>query len=563
MKNLSLILGVVFSSVVFAENRLKSEGFVDADFNRKAESPRVIVTVKTGFHINEKAPNKLFLQSGKPQAPSVQEKQKLVFDVDKGLTKFKGILRASIYVCDDALTVCENRQWSWDMGGKPVVGRGVRDGAEPPSLGKPKKEHGFYVDDLVVAKEECQKTKKPLLAEFSARWCPGCMRLEREVWSHPEMKKTLSKFVKVKLDADRFANKALMDQYGIRGIPATLILTCEGEELERFVDYQDRPAWKKSLEPFMKGKNVVTKSELVAKFEAGDPQAALILAERAAFSAQYDEALKYFAKVPDFESHLEYWWAAAGSLSEQQEKKPSSETKKALLRILDGALQRFPNRPSSLNWRAQRAELQDPQSEEGRKTLNELIVFCDELISDKAKMKDFIQSEFAGDYAGIETLKVYQAKAEAFEALGEKEKALQAWKDGVREWDRLGLKDEPSGQFFRFLTILKKAGEKERVNKFFETNLSKKPSDGELNRRYAKFLFDEGQFEKASQHAFRSVESSYDQNEIFAATLYAKALQKLGQKREARQFLLKYQTRADLPAHQKEEIEGLLAQTKE
>lgn len=565
MKKALSALMLMFSVVAVAQLVYKSEGSVEASFDRDLSPARVRIEVKKGFHINDKAPIRVEIGDEKYLKPQTLEAQRVIVELDSKAIRSRGILRASVFVCDDALTVCEKRVWSWDLQGKPVVGRGVKSDARPEEKPKPasvKKENGFYLDSFEKGQKECARTKKPLLVEFSARWCPGCMRLEKEVWLNPEMQKTLRKFVKVKMDADRFANKPWMEKYGIGGIPATLVLNCEGIEIDRFIDFQPRPVLQQALGLIAKTKHPLTRDQLETRFKAGDAEAALSLALRSALSMKNAQAMEYFAMVPKSESHLEYWWAHIGVLTELQGKTPSDENRKKLQKALDAGVLAFGETPSSLDWRQQLADLQGVRTSAGRETLRSLIQVCDGLIKDEFKMRTFNSAEFAGDYQGIEPLKVYQAKAEALELLEQKDEAKRAWADAVAEGGKLAIKDEPSGPFYRFLAILKKAGEKERVTRFFESSLAKDPESGELNRRYAKFLFDQGQFQQAATRALKSVNASYDQNEIFAAELYAKALKQLGQSKEAREFLLKYEARTDLPQGSRAEITELLTTIK-
>ncbi len=561
-------LAVFLFVPVCAFAKFKSEGAVDAQFESHSTSTQVSVHVKKGFHINEKAPNHLILPDAKSLPPTISEPQMLVFSIDPKTRAQKGNLEASIYVCDDANTVCENRTWSWETPGlnaSPNSGSNVKIGSGTGSEQKIMSsttqkliKDGFYLDDFERGLKECKKSKKPILVDFSARWCPGCMRLDKEVWPRPEMKKTLQQFIKVKLDADRFANKALMDKYQVGGIPAMLILNCAGEEMERFVDFQEARSLKKNLENFLSSKNPLTKQELTAKAKAGDEKSATALAQRAANSYKFSEALTYYALVKEPQADLYYWQAQVGEQTELNSKTLTDESKKKLTQTLQDALTRFPQTMSSLDWSQQLAELQTPKTDAGRVTLQSLVAKCDALINDKAKMKTFITSEFSGDYQGIESLKVYEARAEALESLDQKEEVQKAWKAAVAEGNRLQIKDEAYGPYFRFLGILNKAGEKDRIKNFYETQLVRAPKDGELNRRYARFLFEQGQYDESARRALLAIADSYDRNEIFAASVYVKSLNKLRQQEKARQFLRSYEARTDLPESSREELAKIL-----
>ena len=544
----------------------KSEGAVEAQFKKTGKSRQVLVNVGPGFHINEKAPNKLVIEPGHK---SIDPKQKfphnLVFDLPA--LKSGSTVEVSAYVCDDALTVCETRAFAWSDEGSSIELKDLKElqakmiqekSSMPEGKTSVVVKHGFYQDSLETAMKECEATKKPVMLLFSARWCPGCQRLEKEVWSAGDPRKVLKKFSKVKLDADKFVNQAAMEKYGVRGIPTTLILNCQGEELTRYIDYQPKETLFKSLEAFLAQKNPATASQLMARAEKGDAEAARTLAKRFAQSYSNDNAMKWYAKVPDREKDLEYWQALVGQLSAESEKSSDLTVKTKLKEALAGAIKNFAETPSTLDWRSQLADLQGSETPEGQKTLQDLVDLCNSLMIAPERMQKFNQAEDPGDYRGIESLKVYEAKAEALASLKKTEEEKAAWKAGVSEGARLGLKDDGTGQFLRFLPILKKAGEVDRVTKFFETGLKRSPGDPELSRRYAQFLFEQKQYQKASEYALASIDKSYDRNEIYAAKVYAKSLNKMGQKSQAKDFLLKYQARPDLSASSRSDIEAAL-----
>lgn len=535
---------------------LKSEGAVEA----RMSNHQVEITVRKGFHINDKAPNKVtLLPKGGAVKASVTESRRLVFKLPKLAAKDQ--VKVSAYVCDDALTVCEPRDWTWDSKGQATEA-GARLAEARPKTGPVRVKHGFYIDSFASAEKDCRARKQPILLLFSARWCPGCMRMEKENWDNPAMKGVLAKFAKVKLDSDRFENSLTMKKYEVAAIPTLLILNCDGEEIERFVDYQPPAPFKTALERVAVAKDLPTHAELAKRAESGDGTAAIILGKRAALTFATEEALKWYALAPAREAELEYWWVAVEDASSKAESAPSDAAKGNFIETLAKAIAKFPETPSSLDWRLRLAELQGADSKEAAKTLASLVQLCEGLIQDPARMEKFNKAEFAGDYAGIESLKVYQAKAEVLAALKKDDEAMRVWKAAVAEGGRLGIRDEPNGPFFRFLPILKQAHEKERITAFFERHLKKHPRDPELLRRYAKFLQEQGEFRRSAELALKSIAGSYDRNEVFAATVYAVSLAKSGDVAEAKRFLLKYQARKDLSASSREEIEAALAKLK-
>ena len=82
--------------------------------------------------------------------------------------------------------------------------------------------------DLGRARAEAHALGRPLWIQFTGPWCHNCTRMDRETFPQPTIG-TLARefFVPLKLQSDVFENLAL--QYGLTGIPATVLVKPTGE----------------------------------------------------------------------------------------------------------------------------------------------------------------------------------------------------------------------------------------------------------------------------------------------------------------------------------------------
>ena len=90
--------------------------------------------------------------------------------------------------------------------------------------------------------KEAHEKNLPVLVDVYTDWCGWCKRMDRDVYSQPEVRDYLSrKFVTVKLDAEAsdparyedqdYTARTLASHFGITGYPTTIFLRASGDHL--------------------------------------------------------------------------------------------------------------------------------------------------------------------------------------------------------------------------------------------------------------------------------------------------------------------------------------------
>lgn len=101
-----------------------------------------------------------------------------------------------------------------------------------------------WLTDFEAAKAKAAAENKSLLLDFTGSdWCGWCIKLDKEVFSQDAFKEYAdNSLVLVELDFPRgkdqspelkAQNEALAEKYGIRGYPTILLLSPEGELIEK------------------------------------------------------------------------------------------------------------------------------------------------------------------------------------------------------------------------------------------------------------------------------------------------------------------------------------------
>ena len=74
-------------------------------------------------------------------------------------------------------------------------------------------------------------TDKKVLAALSAIWCPTCRRLDKKIFSHPEVQSRIAQsYVFARIEFESEEGQAFKERYDVRSFPTLLVLDAQGSK---------------------------------------------------------------------------------------------------------------------------------------------------------------------------------------------------------------------------------------------------------------------------------------------------------------------------------------------
>jgi len=97
------------------------------------------------------------------------------------------------------------------------------------------------------ALELAKQNNKYVLTDMSAIWCPSCRKLDKQVFSNPDVKSVIEEhYIFSRVEYESADGKTFMKKYGIKGFPTVLVIDGDGKkhfvvpptyDPELFIDY--------------------------------------------------------------------------------------------------------------------------------------------------------------------------------------------------------------------------------------------------------------------------------------------------------------------------------------
>lgn len=521
------------------------------------------VGVDPGFHLNVESPTFLKTFDGKKYEPVSKAAKEIVFQTNEAV----GPAMVSFYVCDDSKTVCENHEMQVTLlaakafpkkevaAQSKVKSESPKSSAQVPSqnptqassqvkpdlpkkaentkiVGIPKNENGFIINNYTFALKQAKATGKWLFIDFSASWCPPCLRFDHEVFNKKDFQKISKKYVLLQLDVDKEENYAILEKYKVRAFPTLVMVDGKEDELARFLDYRDLSTLLAELKQLDK-KRPEGIAKIKTKAEAGDKLASLQYAQHLFLSLQYEDAVRWFEKAES--SVREYHQAKVSSLEEKSEDSP--EAKKAYEEALRAAIGKFPDSFYAIDWRVALAKSLGESSPDFGNFLDDAKKSVDLFLEEPTKLQSAKKAGELLELADLAVPELWAYRAEILRLKSKKEEADQAWQKAIDETLKLTPSEKEPTKVIYLTAYMKEIKPLADIEPWFEKLQAAYPTEFTYVFRHAKLLFDNKIYERALEKAQKAFDLSYGSNRFTAGILLAKTQAELKKPEDAKKIL--------------------------
>ncbi len=501
MNKLFVVLGLIFSTHAFAEQ--KTKGTVTAT----VENQEIVLTVKKGFHFNDKAPaSAVFDDLEAKFKPTVKTEQKFTFKVVEKTKKAK----LNYYVCDDAKTVCEPHDQVVELTAK----RTATDAAP--------------YDRAVAADAPAKKYDKITLLKFSAPWCPACIRLKSETMNKPQVKALLKKVNFEEINIDLVENEKISDQYGVKAIPTVILVNEQGEEIKRWLDYQPAKSFAPELQAALKETQSI--NQLVAKAETGDEKAATTLGYNSYSKMIWKDAAKWFS-FSKGAKELNYKLASEINYA-SDEMGESPESKKAYQQALEKGFTLSSSVLDQTRWKLDYLEQLKEQGHPIQTDAIKALQFQLAEIKNSKDLKGLFAKSTLGDNENFEKAEVLDMTARLYKLTDDKENAKKTQSELAAAVDKVKLSTKLPGQMISAIWYYGQAGVPEKSEPLLKQLIKAYPKTYVYYQRYASFLTKQKRNDEALAQANLALEFK-EGNEPQLSLAKVKILKELGKKDEA------------------------------
>ncbi len=167
-------------------------------------------------------------------------------------------------------------------------------------VGSLRAEINFFHGPFATALEQARTERKAVMIDFITDWCRWCDTLDARTYSDASVAAYVNEhFVPIKIDAEKGEGVGIAKKYGVNAYPTIVVVTSDGEEVDRILGYVEASRFLATLQDYLRGENTISVLLTRVKEHPEDTAVRYALAkkysdrnEMAAAGAQYQKLLE-------------------------------------------------------------------------------------------------------------------------------------------------------------------------------------------------------------------------------------------------------------------------------
>jgi thioredoxin-like negative regulator of GroEL len=205
--------------------------------------------------------------------------------------------------------------------------------------------------DFAAALARAKKQKKPVFIDFYATWCGPCKMMDRNTYSDEDVARAASRFVNLKIDAEKGEGITLAKRYGVTAYPTMVVVDATGKELNRAQGYRPPTVFAQFLDDTREGRGTIEGLEKLLAAGQDTYLNRVALGEKYAERGEAAKAREHFERAIALDP-ADAQGRAAGLLLLLAGSERSSGAHADAVRDYERFLALFPSSPRSLEARS-------------------------------------------------------------------------------------------------------------------------------------------------------------------------------------------------------------------
>lgn len=471
---------LVFGVIVFSAGSVLA-GITQGKINVEVRGLEIAVTPYKGFHINDKAPASAIIDDAKMKTPpKTKSEQSMIFEVPGEAKK----AQLKFFVCDDAKTVCEQHTQDVDL--KTKKSKSSTSTTEDSKI------------FLAVAQTANLKSTKSTLMVFSAPWCPACIRLKSETLNKPEIKTTLKKINTVFLNVDLVEHEAISKKFNVKAIPTMILLTPEGNEITRWLDFQLVNSFSKELTSAIKNSSDIEQIKKLA--ETGDQTAIRRIADNAFNQMNWLEAYKWYSlsKNPSDVQRRLYSEIQVASEAKDADKTKNDDYLKTLSKGITVSTSKLDSLVWTIDYFEQVSEADEMAIEDANKAqILAAIKGLNTLVENSKELQTELKNSSMTGLYGFEAMEVLDIIGRGYDLVKDEAAKKQTQERMFKLAQAKKIDLNQPGVAIHVIYYLSQSGRKAEAEALTKKLIEKYPKTYVYYDRYAKMLLKEKRYDEA------------------------------------------------------------------